>query len=232
VTAAARALAVAALSFGLSLGCGSSTPMHPDASTGGAGGGDAGHGGAGGAGGRSDGRGGDGAGRGGSNGRGGAGGAAGMAGTSGGGGGNVAGTGGNNSGRGGAAGGNGGSNRGGGAGGGNGGNGGSNGRGGAGGTNCACPQIYMPVCGVDGMTYGNSCEADCNNVAVAHQGACLDECVSNADCIQYADGIGGCCGACLPKTAPMPAMIQCLRPCDMPTTCPCVLGRCVAMPVR
>lgn len=40
---------------------------------------------------------------------------------------------------------------------------------------CICTKQWEPVCGINGRTYGNMCEAECAHAAIAHPGPCSRE---------------------------------------------------------
>ncbi len=60
-----------------------------------------------------------------------------------------------------------------------------------------CPAIYDPVCGCDGVTYSNACEAAKHGVSIDHPGRCGIPCSSNSDCPavnQFCKFPPGACG--------------------------------------
>ncbi len=53
----------------------------------------------------------------------------------------------------------------------------------------ACPEIYDPVCGEDGVTYENACFAAIAGVEIFHEGSCDLACPENYDPVCGEDGV-------------------------------------------
>ena len=83
----------------------------------------------------------------------------------------------------------------------------------------ACLDVFDPVCGCDGKTYGNACSANMAGVNVQSAGECEKTCSQNAECAEdelCAKPTGDCDGkgSCAPRPEVCTAIFDPVCGCD------------------
>ncbi len=99
---------------------------------------------------------------------------------------------------------------------------------------CVCPDVFLPVCGADGVTYGNACEAACERVVVASEGECgpgicglpidAGQCRGLFPSFGFNSDSGQCVafnyGGCEGNANRFGTMVECEASCERANVCP------------